>query len=95
MPEILKLSILIAAFIYGVLCISMPIWISQLIIRWTKFASRGVIANDDVQKAIDLIERDPEQYKIAYDAHLSTIRRTGYIAVTVSIIGLCLALMPG
>jgi hypothetical protein len=95
MPEALKLSILVVAFVYGILCISRPIWILQIIIRWTKFAARGAIENDYVQEAIDLMEKDPSQYAITYDTQVSKIRRTGYIALTVSIIGFCLALTPG
>jgi hypothetical protein len=47
-----------------------------------------------MQEAIDLIENDKGEYEKKFSAHLATIRRTGYIAVAVSFIGVCLAILP-
>lgn len=94
MPELLKLLLLIASFLFGVLCISSPITVSQIIIRWTKFASGENLKNDHIQNASDLITNHPEEFKSEYAAHLSAIQRTGYVAITVSLIGACLALLP-
>jgi CHASE3 domain sensor protein len=94
MSELFKLSLLVVAFLFGLLCTNSPHAVSEIIVRWTKFASGERLENDYVQKASDLIENNPEEYRKQYAAHLATIQRTGYIAIIVSLIGICLALMP-
>lgn len=94
MPDIFKLSLLAASFIFGIICVRSPMKVSLIIITWVKFASGGATQNSYVQKAIDLMENNQDQYEKDFSDHLATIRRTGYIALAVSSIGFCLALLP-
>jgi hypothetical protein len=94
MSNIFTFSLLAATFGFGILCLRSPIKVSYTIIKWVKFASSGKVQNSSVRKAIDLIEQDPGQYEKEFSAHLATIRRTGYIALIVALLGFCLALLP-
>jgi hypothetical protein len=62
---------------------------------WTRLAIGGNDPiNEKVREAFRYID-DPEQYSVIFPSAIATLRRTGYGALFISIVGSCIILNSG
>jgi hypothetical protein len=99
MEEIIHLLILILSFIFGLICINNPFVVARLIAMWFKLVSGSSFErykdnNTDLKDVFELINQ-PSEYMRRFSNQITTIQRTGYIAVFVSVIGVCIAFFNG
>lgn len=86
-----RILILLASFLFGLICVRSPMTTAKLIVRWAKLVSwRGTLLAPRSREAVFLMENDPIEYAKRFEYQLATIRRTGMIAITVALIGSCI-----
>lgn len=92
MAETLTLALLITTLGFGVICVRAPLSVAHLIMEWMKLVSAGGAGNLRASRAIDLMDNDRGSYEKEFKDQLVTIRRTGWTALVVSALGLCMLL---
>jgi hypothetical protein len=95
MGLLVRILILALAFSFGLLCILAPMAIARAIVWWTKLALRnplfrGFNRNPKLEEALRLMESNPAQYEEAFYWQIARIRRIGWLAVVISLLGTCI-----
>ncbi len=99
MEKFINLLILALTLGLGIICIKNPFIIARLIALWFKFASGNSFehyksSNTRLNEVYELID-SPNLYEERFSRQIDTIRRTGYVAIFVVVIGVCIALSGG
>jgi hypothetical protein len=70
--------------------------IAYILVLWSKLVLRDLAGssfiNPKLQEAIILMESNQDEYQNRFARQLMIIRRTGFIAIFISIIGSCIVL---
>jgi len=90
MQNILHLLILVLVFLLGIMSVRSPMKIASFIVLWAKFVSGNSASNPMAREAFQLMDNEPDEYARRFYFQLATIRRTGIIALIISVIGSCL-----
>src|SRR6266496_103180 len=99
LSNLFRILILILSFIFGIICIQNPFSIIRLEAGWFRFASGNSFdsfleRNSKLREMFSLLDQ-PEQYYERFPEQVNIIRRTGYVAIFVSIVGACIVLASG
>ena len=96
MSLISRVLALILVFTLGLIAIPNPIAIARIIVMWAKFVSKDskFSIQPKAQEAFDLIAQ-PYEYTRRFAVQIETIQRTGYMAVFIAVIGLCIFFVGG
>ena len=81
--------------ILGVTFVRAPMAIARAIVWWTKVSLRnplfaGFKRDPKLEEALRLMETNPAQYEEAFYWQIARIRRIGWVAVVVSLLGACI-----
>jgi hypothetical protein len=93
MGNIFGLLILLSSFLFGLISINKPEIVLRFITVWLRFVSGGNFFGNQKMKEALLYIDDTAQYYKKLPEVITTIQRTGYIALFVAFVGLCLALV--
>jgi len=86
----LQFGILIIVLILSVVCIREPMRVAHVIVQWAKLVSCRDVRSPEARDAIDLMEKNPNEYERKYLHQLSVIRLTGWVGLFVALVGTCI-----
>ncbi len=86
----LQFGTLIVVLVLSIICIREPMRVAHIIVQWAKLVSGRNVQNLEAHNAIDLMERNPNEYERKYIHQLSVIRLTGWVGLFVALIGACI-----
>jgi hypothetical protein len=99
LEKVFPLFILAISFVFGLVCVNNPFVVARIIVLWVRFASSSSLEgyktnNTKIKEAFELIDQ-PSAYVEKFSNQIQTIRRTGYVAIFVAVIGVCIGLLGG
>jgi hypothetical protein len=89
----LQFATLIVLLSLSIICIRQPMRVALIIVEWAKLVSGKNVRSSEARNAIDLMEKNPNEYERKYVQQLSIIRLSGWVGLFVAVVGSCILTM--
>jgi hypothetical protein len=91
--------VMLALLLLGLTCLIRPIIVVKFLAFWTRWIFPKEFRNPEtfsnLEKALDLLDKNPSHYETQYDSQITLVKFTGGISLLIFFISLCMVLSSG
>ncbi len=88
----LRIIFFLAVLAYGLICIYRPVWVAIAIFSFINTRAGSVVyyASEKNQEIVETLKNNLHKYESKYPEQIARIKLIGFVAIFISIIGLCM-----